>query len=147
MKVIFLDCDGVINYTSWYYSDEYKNNEYVDPDIDPNVIQRLNKICDLTGTKIVISSSWKIDDWYDRRLGFAGLKNIIGKTPDFIFRDPYSRGMEIDAYLKSNNVSNYVIIDDCLDFTDEQMSHVIKTDPYYGFTEDWVKVAINMLNK
>lgn len=38
MKVIFLDIDGVLNYTNWYVSERYQNMQMNDDDeieIDP----------------------------------------------------------------------------------------------------------------
>ena len=148
-KIIFLDCDGVINYVNWYHSDDYWNNNYTDPDIDPKVIERLNRLCDETGAKIVVSSSWKIVPTYKYRLEHAGLKNIIGKTPDFIFlnAEDYCRGWEIQEYLNNYNVDNYIILDDVKDFCDNQLDHFIYIDYYNGFTEDDFEVAKNMLWK
>ena len=147
-KIIFLDCDGVINHRKWYNSNEYWNNNYIDPDIDPKVIERLNYLCSETGAKIVISSSWKVVSSYKNRLERAGLKNIIGKTPDFIFltTEDYCRGLEIQEYLNNHNVNNYIIIDDTKDFYDSQLDHFIHVDYNEGFTEDDFKVAKNMLN-
>ena len=148
-KIIFLDCDGVINYVNWYHSDDYWNNNYTDPDIDPKVIERLNRLCDETGAKIVVSSSWKIVPTYKYRLEHAGLKNIIGKTPDFIFLDAkdYCRGWEIQAYLAEHKVDNYIILDDMIDFYNYQRDHFIHIDYINGFTEDDFEVAKNMLWK
>ena len=150
MKVIFLDCDGVINYTKWYISDAYKNLDFSDElDIDPAVINRLNQLCEKTGAKIVISSSWKVDHYYKERLERSGLQNIIDKTPDLMFTadDNYCRGEEIDKWLFCHDdIENYIIIDDVKDFYDYQLDHFLKIDPMYGFTEDDYKVALNMLS-
>ena len=106
-KIIFLDIDGVCNSKNWYKSEEYFNNDYMDPDLDPKVLYRLNKLCDDTEAKIVISSSWKVDKSYKSRLEYAGLRNIIDSIPDLIFTvspDLYSRGLEINTWLDNNKI-------------------------------------------
>ena len=66
MKIIFLDIDGVLNHDQWYVSKEYQaiyQNEDNELDIDPKCAERINKICEQTDAKIVISSDWRIS-WY-----------------------------------------------------------------------------------
>lgn len=139
-KIIFLDCDGVINHNAWYKSNEYYNNEFIDPDIDPKVIERLNKLTDEFGIKIVISSSWKIDDYCVQRLEKAGLKNIIDVTPNLIFScspELYSRGLEIDAWLMNHpGYYKYLILDDMMDFNDDQKECFLLVDYQVGLTDD-----------
>ncbi|MBO7451668.1 MAG: hypothetical protein J6U54_15000 [Clostridiales bacterium] len=57
MKIIFLDIDGVLNHNAWYKSDDYYNNNFKDPDLDPNIIKMLNEVTNKCDIKIVISSS------------------------------------------------------------------------------------------
>lgn len=139
-KIIFLDCDGVLNHNAWYKSKEYYENDFIDPDIDPKVIERLNKLTDELGIKIVISSSWKIDDYCTQRLEKAGLKNIIDVTPNLIFScDPelYYRGLEIDAWLMNHpGYHKYLILDDMADFDDEQKQCFLLVDYQVGITDD-----------
>ena len=151
MKIIFLDLDGVVNYTKWYISEEYQGlTSDQELDIDPSVIIRLNQLCDECNANIVISSSWKINPYYKDRLERAGLKNIIDKTPDLIWLKPgnYSRGEEIDFWLNNHdNIENYIIIDDVDAFTEKQQEHFLKINPMYGFTDEDFSVAKNMLSR
>lgn len=79
MKVIFLDFDGVMD-TAYYdhvLAKEGKsgNDEY-GIIFDPNSIQNLKHIIDMTGADIVVTSSWKyfmsykdfLDMWEARKL-------------------------------------------------------------------------------
>lgn len=139
-KICFLDADGCINSNKWYKSIEYYSNLFKDPDIDPYVIDLINQFTNETGVKIVISSSWKIDDCCLERLGRAGLENIIDTTPNLIFSVPiedYSRGMEIEYYLQEHpKIEKYLILDDQNDFFDYQQKNLLLIDYQVGITEE-----------
>lgn len=156
-KLIFLDFDGVIT--------TYKSKW----NIDNEKCEMIKYICDNTGAKIVISSSWRyttlentilknhLEDWLlkDYCIGVTKRCNM-NYTEDcstswFIPR----RGMEIDEfinrYIKENNISeeiHYVIIDDdVFDLLYNQRKHIIKTHWKFGISKSNVKKAINILNK
>ena len=152
-KIIFLDIDGVLNYILWYIDDRNPGNLYgQEGDLDPFCIDRINKLCEETNSKIVISSDWRIDRGYKDRLELAGLKNIIGHTPITIFDtydsiDHFTRGEEIQMYLKQHpNINKYVIIDDRTDFTNEQKQFFVKVNSYIGLTDENCELAKNILN-
>lgn len=167
MKVIFLDNDGVLNYTDWYVSDRNPGNlGGQEGDIDPLCVVRVLRICKETGAKIVMSSDWRIA-WPGSRIrleksGFPeGL--IIDKTPELIWRMisredymrgdsagvcyQYSRGREIDLWLEAHpECTNYAILDDRSDFTEEQRPHFVHINPKVGITDEDVDIAIMILN-
>lgn len=156
MKIIFLDIDGVLNYTSWYYSDRNPGNLYgQEGDIDPMCVDRILRIVNETDAKIVISSDWRIA-WEGclMRLEKMGLTRdiVIDKTPEFIWRGYYNtdfpmRGSEIEEWLKSHpDCTNYVIIDDRTDFTEEQEPHFVHINSMYGITDEDADIAIMTLN-
>ena len=60
MKVIFLDCDGVLNYTKYYSTGQSNGNLNGEEDIDLKCVNRVLQICKKTGAKIVVSSDWRI---------------------------------------------------------------------------------------
>ena len=120
MKVIFLDIDGVLNCEMWYRRrfEELDRTEetgnYPFYEFDPILIDRLNKIIDNTGAKVVVSSTWRLgrsvtelQELLDR-VGFIG--EVIDTTPHFIAngtdnddnRIAYTipRGCEIEWWLK-----------------------------------------------
>lgn len=167
MKTVFLDIDGVLNSKEWYMGETNPGNiGGNEGDIDPDCVERVKKICEETGAKIVLSSDWKMA-WPGAkiRLENAGFPRglIIDKTPDLIrrvmSRRDYmldnseevaylnSRGCEIDGWLKEHpECTNFVIIDDRTDFTEEQQPHFIHTDWEVGITDDNVNIAILTLN-
>ena len=162
MKIIFLDFDGVITNLESRYC---LNNEKM---------ELVKYICDETGTKIVISSSWRVKDVETTLKSisessrdndpFILAEYVIGITPRFHFKygDNYitiHRGEEIQYIIDKykyriykqeltniDRLDNYVILDDDTDMLLWQADHFIKTDPHEGITEDDVKKAISILN-
>ena len=44
-KILFLDCDGVLNYTQWYIDKRARCKEPIlDADIDPSCVRRIIEI-------------------------------------------------------------------------------------------------------
>lgn len=156
MKVIFLDFDGVITIpdTKW--------------NISLSHVKRIKKICDQTGAKLVISSSWqryagiknetreeRVANWLNGIL----MKNVKGPIKKFFEDYTYDmsgrfygefgnvRGSDIKSWLIRNpNVDNYVIIDDEGDMLDEQLFNFVQTDWVFGIQDREVKLAIDVLN-
>ena len=167
IKIVFMDCDGVINSTSFYVSDRCPGNLHgQEGDIDPECVERILRVVNETGAKIVLSSDWRIS-WPGSliRLEKAGFPEglIIDKTPELIWtmisrsdymnsdeedtRYEYSRGREIDMWLEAHpECTNYCIIDDRTDFTEEQQPHFVHVDPYIGITDDNADIAVMILN-
>lgn len=161
MKIVFLDIDGVLNYTEWYVSDRNPGNlNGQEGDIDPLCAERINRICKETGAKIVLSSDWRIS-WpcCIDRIEKGGIEKglIIDKTPEHMWITPTthikglenfsSRGSEINDWLLNNKCDSYVIIDDRTDFTEEQKEHFVHINSMQGIDDMDVQLAINILNK
>ena len=160
MKVIFLDIDGVLNYTQWYVSDRNPGNlNGEEGDIDPMCADRINHICEETGAKIVLSSDWRISWPYCiDRIEKGGINHglIIDKTPEHMwvehctgdFLDWSSRGSEIDDWLSQHTeCDRYVILDDRKDFTEEQQPNFIHVNSMHGIDDTDVVFAIQILNR
>ena len=157
MKIIFLDIDGVLNHDNWYVSKRYQDMQWDEDnelDIDPKCAERINKICEQTGAKIVISSDWRIS-WYGTLMrlqrGGVNTEYIIDKTPELLWINipgfDKSRGSEIETWLNFNlDINNYVIIDDRTDFSEKQKEHFVHVNPYCGITDNDMINAINILN-
>lgn len=164
-KIIFLDIDGVLNCGNTFVETnglrkafniilkEVNNKDLYSKiflkemllEIDYNKLILLKEIVDLTGAKIVISSSWRMLMSYplvEEYLVSLGLP-IIGVTPKL-----NNRGEEIDSYIKENGIKNYIIIDDEVfsDFTEEQKFNLVKTNFYQdGLNEESVSEATRKL--
>lgn len=157
IKIIFLDVDGELTYKN------YHNKKTANIDIEK--VKLLKEICDKTGAKVVISSSWRgSEDYTPKRyhvLIEILLKNgveVLGDTPYLrteIIGDKCKygtgRAAEIQKWINEHEVESFVILDD----EDWQWSD-------YGYENNWIQptwfgdgglkrehvdMAINILNK
>ncbi len=176
-KTIFLDFDGVLNSNDWYVrrKDNYEmdavENQYPFYEFDPEAINRLNTIIELTNAKVVVSSSWRhgrsVEELQDilNFVGFVG--EVIDKTDHLGGIDGYTvpRGCEIEHWLKKKGfqrinwsiekqqmyidkspVKNYIILDDDSDMLYTQKEHFIHTSWKSGLTDELMHKSIEILN-
>ena len=109
----------------------------------------LNKLTEISGANIVISSSWRFT---------APLIVIIDKLKEYGFRYPERvigctallenrcRGDEIKLWLKQVPVESFVILDD-VDDMGNLLPHLVKTDHVLLMQEHDVDKAIQILNR
>lgn len=160
MKIIFLDMDGVVNSGKWLDSSskrkykkakgKLKKESGYSAMINPDSVLILNQIIKETNAKVVISSSWRIIRTHDeiakmlKEKGFIG--EVIGSTPALI-RLGMRRGDEIRAWLDSmsEDIDNYVILDDCSDMC-ELKKNLVQTTWAIGITTEHALAAIALLN-
>jgi len=146
---IFLDFDGVL-YTSTYNlllnSENKKDKDKFGYLFDPKCIQNLNKIVDECDAKIIISSTWRQNglDYLNGLFKHRKIEGeIVGVTPlgtiDKLF---FSRCEEISSYIKTNNVKEYIIIDDNISEDDFCYKDVYQTSMKHGLTDDITKQII-----
>ena len=143
MKVIFLDFDGVIN--NWEHFEG----------VDYNNVKFLLQIIDMTGAKVVATSSKKysfqradgID--YDES-SFCEYVNILRSYGiEIVDITPYineRRELEISEYLKLHSeIEHFLILDD--DSVIESLKeHQVFLDLYKGICEEHVNPSVNILN-
>ena len=147
-NIVFLDIDGVLNYTEWYI---YPHNE-LKSDLDPFCIERIKVLCRITNSKIVISSDWRYSTGYKKLLKDNDfIELIIDKTPEHMLevsQQDKSRGSEIQHWWNSFGklYKDYIIIDDRTDFFDYQKSKLIRVNPQVGFTDLNLLDAVYLLN-
>lgn len=154
-KCIFLDFDGVIT--------TLKSNWT----IDNKKMELVKRICDETGAKIVISSSWRrytleqtIESITQRQIEKGHTPFLMPEYVIDITARMYAfkhgnrethygiyRGVEINQWLEEHpEVANYVILDDDSDMLLSQKKNFIKTHPYRGISKRDVEKAIKILN-
>ena len=158
MKVIFLDIDGVLN------CDFTTNRVFGYDFVDDDKVERLKRIVDETGAKVVLSSTWR-QGWYDfdngkddtidselfialeRRLLKSGIE-MIDKTPMFRRRESV-RGQEIAYWMEhyGQNVTSFVILEDWENLYPYNDDHIVWTDGYDGLTDQEADAAIKILNR
>lgn len=159
MKICFLDCDGVLN--CGYSPRSF--GRFVGCDDDK--LERLKKIIDATGAKIVLSSTWRLDkskdlihangiyDYLIDNLQRYGLE--IYDVTENLSRYNDRRGTEINTWLdKHDDVTDWVVLDDqwFYDFSYEEYDiprHLVETQFYAengGLQEEHVEQAIRILN-
>lgn len=132
--ILFLDVDGVLN--------SYKTGgRYA---LKRNCLRRLQRIVEETGCKIVLSSTWRKDEYALRRLkrvlSYRNL-TITSVTPS-IQTLGAKRGDEINEWLKESKLDyweqkdvKYAILDDDSDMLYYQLPSFFQTDPEYGLTD------------
>lgn len=157
-NILFLDIDGVLNYLNWYTCDRNPGNMYGrEGELDPDCIDRVNRIAELTNCSIVLTSGWRADfENAVARLKASGLKvPIIGKTP--LFTGPninkafcLTRGNEIERYLKTHKefINSYCIIEDQVNgLFIKHAPYTVMVDSKIGLTDKDVNLAVKILMK
>ncbi len=137
MKILFLDIDGVVNcdktvqtHGSWL-------------GIDPYMSLLVNRICEATGAKVVLSSTWRLDE-SSRDEVRNRVINFVDVTPDF---PRAMRGYEIKKWLDSHSaIDKYAILDDTDDMLPEQQDSFFQTSFKVGLTDEIARDVINHLN-
>jgi hypothetical protein len=150
MRVIFLDVDGVLNncHTRTRTSDGWCF-------VDNGLVARLKKLLDLSGARLVLSSTWR-EGWNqeDESLNDVFFNELRDKFREFgieIFDRTGEmcehRWQSIKEYMerpREDPIEHYVIIDDWDDMG-EYISHLVWTNPSTGLTDDDVEVALRIL--
>jgi len=120
VKILFLDIDGVLNWSGT--KERVHNRQFIG--IDPEMVARFNRIVDAhPDLKIVISSTWRHSFSYsDEIRDFEGLKKyladrgvkgeVLGATPQHFGRGDLVS--EIEEWLRDNPtlVDSFVVLDD-----------------------------------
>jgi hypothetical protein len=151
MDIIFLDIDGVLRTTKsdiWWstkLSQPIPDNLF-ERRFDPNSVSLINQITNLTRAKIVIISNWRNNFKFEElklhlvKRGITG--NIIGKTPIL-----ETRGIEIQYWLDTNSVNNYVVVDDNINDIVNHINpnKIVKCESKDGFTQKEFDKVIEIL--
>lgn len=135
MKVIFLDIDGVLN------SAETPNPRKFPYIADDRLVKRLLQLCERTGAKVVLSSTWRYDP-----VGLLAARHFQIPFIDVIPDMPgEARHKEIMTWLSSHDdVSRYAVIDD----EDDELDTLPLFQPSAstGLTEEIVRGVADYLD-
>jgi HAD domain in Swiss Army Knife RNA repair proteins len=156
MDVLFLDIDGCLNSAKYIKRIDI---DFDDPkyQIDPDAVVRLNAITQLTGAKIVVSSTWRyafkgdLSKLQDCMASYNITGRVIGMTPEpelltnSILYIAATRSDEIQAWLNNHNdIDHYVIIDD--ETLDETLSaHHVQPLFESGLQDHHVRQTLTIL--
>jgi hypothetical protein len=172
MNVIFLDFDGVIVTRRQLRKPQPDSaaralDALIAAKADPDCVAALNRLCEETGAKIVVTSSWRrlagfVDplEYVREVLRLWGVRaEVIDVTPMLerelmVMTDdgqrvpmtlPKERGHEIQAWLDGNpGVARFVILDD-----EDDMVHLrprlVRTDFEDGLQMRHVEKAVSIL--
>jgi len=156
MKILFLDIDGVLNSHAFWKRLRAEKKLIQDHKLDPLAIERLNRLTDETGAKLVVSSTWRLPYVWNKQLGMlvtrlqqAGITGeIIGMTPDH--QKAYGRGGEIQAWMLQArqdgiDIESFVILDDDSDM-DHLIGYLVQTRFEDGLQDIHVEAAIKILS-
>lgn len=160
MKIVFLDFDGVLNGSYYlYYRVIGKLLDHL-PYFNPDCVARVNRLCDETGARIVVASTWRRERTLDELRELLHAQRIwkrlkiIDKTPD---KSDSGReiGYAIRDWMSKRRVlpKQYVILSNgrIAKENDETMSDLVKvsivTDPVEGFTFKDFKQAKILLSE
>lgn len=144
MKVIFLDIDGVICSIRSAVAGGGYPWRLKEEDIelfDGVAVKLIQKVCQKTDSKIVLSSVWRLHHDFNL-IGEKLCLPIIDKTPN---KASAMRGEEIAIWLKENQVDKYVIVDDDSDMLVEQFSFFVKVDSRNGLSYENYERILDIL--
>jgi hypothetical protein len=150
VKVVFLDIDGVLNSRGWV---EDLGRERGLAHLDPAACARVQRLCDETGAKLVISSTWRV---IHKRAAIGDMFRARGLTTTILGMTTAlhtERGHEIQAWLDASpgiadlgTLEGMVILDDDLEMAHLAAWHV-KTDVERGFTDGELRQAAEVLSR
>lgn len=150
MNIIFLDVDGVLNSQNKLielYNKTNKSNSGINFPFDEKCLEYLKILVEETRSYIVITSTWrkykKEIELLNSTLDKYNLKDkVIGYTPILNKKREY----EIKEYIKSNNIDNFVIIDDINDMN-ELNDYLVATSYITGLTKENIEQATKILRR
>lgn len=139
MKVLFLDCDGVINDSNdlcvmnGIWDEESKYSSTIGLIANRKKVKLIQKIINETECKIVLSSAWRLFEQGRETVEYYGIP-VYDITPSL----SGERGLEIQHWLNEHpEVTDYAIVDDDGDMMAQHYAdkRFFQTDPDHGITK------------
>lgn len=134
--IIFTDIDGVLNTitkTEW----------------NKHSIDLYNNLCLEFNLKPVITSTWRTTHTIQTLQNIFTEQGILTPIYDFTPIFPgEGRGTEIEDWIRNNNHSKFIILDDNIrDIEEHGLPNIIKCNSWIGFSNDDYTQAKILLNK
>ena len=136
-NIIFCDIDGVFNSERTILVSEERGFFH----FDPVAVKLVSLLCDNTDSKLVISSTWRLNY---KEYALTHLLEVAGFQKKHFYYDAFytprnhscvTRGEDVQGWIDINGVpKKYICIDDRADFFDYQ--NLVQTDPKLGFSAD-----------
>lgn len=134
-RYIFTDIDGVL-YSSWKKQWSKK------------AIDIYNRICKDFNLLPVISSTWRINHTIPQLQAIFIEQGITVKIHDYTpVLEQEDRGVEIDEWLRNNNWSKYVVIDDSVRTIKPYVQNVVECRGWIGLEEEHYEQIKNIMTK
>jgi hypothetical protein len=140
MNIIFLDIDGVMR---THNSDLNWSRELNQPVPNPfkrlfskEAMENLNYLVTLTGSKVVITSTWRMYYTKDELRNIFRERGFIGHIVD-VTNTGDTRGEEIVQWLNEHRINNFAVIDDNIKDILNRIPDckVVKCNPLNGLDE------------
>ena len=141
--------------------DDVNNNPYVFLDIDGVLIpapfrsaelnigcvQQINRLVNETGARVILSSSWRQDNSLEAMNKFFKDNGITFEIADYTITLPGDifevRGQEIQDYINSHGIKNYLVIDDMR----VNIKRLLKCLSVEGLTKELADRGIELLKR
>lgn len=146
---LFLDIDGV--FIPFNNHDSVDHTYFNKPDKwSKEAIKSLNELCNKFNPKIIIISSFRVTRTLQqikdglKNAGFIG--DVISELPN---KKDEKRFQEVSEYIKKNNITNYIIIDDQnhdIEKATNLKTNLCKPSIKTGFTSSDLKKCISILS-
>lgn len=147
-KIIFLDIDGVL------LCHRHIVRGFSSHSLPDDTIEILNNICEKTGSKVVITSTWRKDKYCRDTFfesGFHGKFHRDWRTPVLetqkgILWVAETRWTEINTWLQKNEYDDYIILDDLDNDISKNTNKFILIDTAKGLTQEIADIIIEKFN-
>jgi hypothetical protein len=139
MKILFLDIDGVLNSVrSAVALHGYPYTEVCHEKFDEVALGLIRQLCEKTGTRICLSSTWRYTADLDTLAKDLDLP-ILWSTPILARTNKeLCRGDEIKEFVTIfdhlDRLDKYAIVDDDSDMLEEQLPFFVKADNREGLS-------------
>jgi hypothetical protein len=151
--IIFLDIDGVLCTQNLWKPDKIASDGY--SEFNQKCVNNLNMLVELTGAKIILTSSRRINKTVEeftaimQRRGFTG--QILAKVNEDEQINSTARNEKIRQWINKHGLPDrYVIIDDdarLAEIGDPYIHHWVRTTYHRGLDEKALEEALQILKK